>query len=364
MGKKAKSSRKGKKAWRANISTEDIENFFEKSNKDALSGGSLTDVPSDSLFFVDKSRDLSVKRKIEKHRDKVLYSDSLLQRNPFVKTIPSSKQKKSNKKNKEIKPVKVAAQDREKDNAVSESGMADLWDDKGGNNVRIKKKPKPSVIPAVEVEPPGCSFNPSSESHQDSLARAVADEMQKVYRNELGPEPIPLTVPGEVINEEDMFFLEADTGSDEENPNEGVIEDGDMDTDNRALKAKRVTRVELNKRARRKEQLRAEAEAKKVEKLSSEIDSLPDIMKEIEKEDAEKQRRHLRRAVAKQDRLKSRPPRLGKHKFEPAPAQVLLSEEITGSLRKLKGCCTLARDRFKSLEKRGLIVPTKKSGRK
>ena len=40
----------------------------------------------------------------------------------------------------------------------------------------------------------------------------------------------------------------------------------------RALKAKRVTRVELNRRARRKEQLRAEAEAKKVEKLSSEID--------------------------------------------------------------------------------------------
>lgn len=55
MGKKAKSSRKGKKAWRANISTEDFEDFFEKSTKDALSGGSLADVPSDSLFFVDKS---------------------------------------------------------------------------------------------------------------------------------------------------------------------------------------------------------------------------------------------------------------------------------------------------------------------
>lgn len=73
----------------------------------------------------------------------------------------------------------------------------------------------------------------------------------------------------------------------------------------------------------------------------------------------------------------------------PAPHQVLLSEEITGSLRKLKvrnlvfeclvgrdysiciysslgnkqGCCTLARDRYKSLEKRGLVVPSKKSCR-
>ena len=39
--------------------------------------------------------------------------------------------------------------------------------------------------------------------------------------------------------------------------------------------------------------------------------------------------------------------------------QVLLTEEMTGSLRKLKACCTLARDRFKSLEKRGILVPSK-----
>lgn len=55
MGKKAKSSRKGKKAWRANISTEDIEDFLDNYTKDALSGGSLAQVPSDSLFYVDKS---------------------------------------------------------------------------------------------------------------------------------------------------------------------------------------------------------------------------------------------------------------------------------------------------------------------
>lgn len=58
---------------------------------------------------------------------------------------------------------------------------------------------------------------------QDSLARAVADEMQKVYRKELGPQPVPLTVPGEAIDEEDVstfhfihlqlihIFIEIDT---------------------------------------------------------------------------------------------------------------------------------------------------------
>ena len=42
---------------------------------------------------------------------------------------------------------------------------------------------------------------------QDVLAQAVAQEMQKVYRKELAPAPVPLTVPGEVISEEDVSKL-------------------------------------------------------------------------------------------------------------------------------------------------------------
>ncbi|KAL0387905.1 UNVERIFIED_CONTAM: Ribosome biogenesis protein NOP53 [Sesamum radiatum] len=329
MGKRAKSSRKGKKAWRANISTEDIEDYFEKSTKDALSGGSLADVPSDSLFFVDKSRDLSVKRKIERSREKVLRCDSLLQRNPFVKPIPSSiqKKKKFKKNGKAVHTAKdkddeLGCQGTLKEESAIDSGILDLWEETGEDNAKIKKKAKASIIPAVEVEHPGCSFNPHPESHQDALARAVADEMQKIYQHELGPEPIPLVVPGEVVDEEDKYFLEADGGSDEDVENENQTDNEDADAEKRPLKTKRITRVELNRRARRKEQLRAEAESKKVEELSKDID-----------------------------------------RFDPAPLQVLLSEEKTGSLRQLKGCCTLVKDRFKSLEKRGLVIPSKKSGR-
>ncbi|KAL2526722.1 Uncharacterized protein Adt_11776 [Abeliophyllum distichum] len=365
MGKKAKTSRKGKKAWRANISTEDIEKYFENSTKDALSGGSLSNAPSESLFYVDKSRDLSVKRKIEKSREKVLRCDSLLQRNPFVQPVPSSIQKKKKAK-KNIKAAQTTNDkndDDQKDEGVPCSSTVDLWDSKGEGAVKNTKKLKPSVIPAVEVEPPGCSFNPAHESHQDALALAVADEMQKIYRDELGPEPVPLTVPGEVIDEEEKYFLEAD-GEDEDDQNENLIDNGDADLEKRPHKTKLVTRVEMNRRIRRKEQLRAEAKTKKVEELSKEIDSLPDILQEIAKDEEEKHKRHLRRIVAKEERLKACPPRLGKHKFVPAPLQVLLSEEKTGSLRQLKGCCTLVKDRFKSLEKRGLVVPSKKSSGK
>ncbi|KAM0066564.1 putative 14-3-3 protein [Helianthus debilis subsp. tardiflorus] len=42
------------------------------------------------------------------------------------------------------------------------------------------------------------------ERKLDSLAQAVADEMQKVYMKELRPTPVPLTVEGGVIDEEDV----------------------------------------------------------------------------------------------------------------------------------------------------------------
>ncbi|XP_021295537.1 uncharacterized protein At2g40430 [Herrania umbratica] len=365
MGKKAKTSRKGKKAWRVNISTEDIDDYFEKSTKDALSGGSLTSAPTESLFFIDKSKDLSVKRKIEKKRERVLRVDSVLQKNPFVQAVPSSKQKDSKKKKKEaLKAKDVVLQDVTRDNSAPDSSMVPIWGNEGQHSGKVRQVSKHSIIPAVEVEPPGCSYNPSFESHQDSLAEAVAEEMQKAYKIELGPQPVPLTVVGEVIDEDDKYFIEADDGTDEEMNEENLSENKDPATEKRPSKTKRVTRVELNKRARRKVLLRKEAEAKKAEEFSKDIDSLPDILQEIAKEDEEKQKKQLRKVIAKQERLKACPPRLGKYKFQSAPSQVLLSEELTGSLRKLKGCSTLARDRFKSLEKRGLIPPSAKSGRK
>lgn len=353
MGKVARGSRKGKKAWRANIKTDDIDEFFEKATKDAHSGASsaITSLPSESLFFVDKSTDIPVKRKIEKHRLKVLYHESLLQGNPFVQPVPSSILKKCKKK-KVMKTVKAIGNDSKTQDSASQ---LDLWKSKGDENAKTKKTPTPSLIPAVEVEPPGCSFNPPFEAHQDSLAEAVADEMQKIYQGELGPLPVPRIITGETITEEDQYFLDADDG------NESNAEDEDNANDEliplRKSKTKRVTRVMFNRRARRKKQLKAEEVAKKRVDLANQIDCLSNIIKEIEKEDEEKDSRHRRRVIAKCDSLKVRPPRLGKNKFQPAPKQVLLSEEISGSIRKLKGCCTLARDRYKSLEKRGILPP-------
>ncbi|CAN6358510.1 unnamed protein product [Urochloa humidicola] len=377
MGKASKGSRKGKKAWRANISTDDIDEFFEKQTRDAHAGAAaIPSLPSDSLFYVDKpaastsaasasdtTKDIPAKRKIEKKREKVLYHESLLKRNPFVQPIPSSVVSKKDKKAKKKELQETQGEKNVPMEDDSAEKILDIWAGNSNGGTKAKKRSTASVIPAVEVEAPGCSFNPPFEAHQDALAQAVADERHKILMKELGPAPVPLIVPGEAIPEEDKFFLDADDGDEDV-----ADDDGDHDADTlvgqRKNKTKRVTRVEMNRRARRKERLRAEAEAKKMESVSKEIDSLPNIIDEIAKEGEEKEKRRIRRTVVKEERLKSGPPRLGRHKFEPAPVQVLLTEEISGSLRKLKGCCNLARDRYKSIEKRGLLAPNKRMSKR
>jgi nucleolar protein 53 len=368
-----KTSRKGKKAWRSNISTADVDNFFVQADKDARSGGPLTDVSSDYLFFLDKSKDYSIKRKIEKHRSKVLRYESILQNNPFTNPIPTSKKKKHPSKTKPPPTKTSSLKPAQSDQKVTDA-LFDIWDDKGNSNGKVEEgqekkhlkwKPKKSVIPAVEVELPGCSFNPPFEAHQDALAVAVADEMQKIYKKELEPLPVPSRVPADAVavDEEDMCFLDVDDGMDENLD----ANDDECDVSNlgqRPLKIRKLTRSELNRKARRKEQLKIEEEKRMREKFKKDVECLPDMIKDIEKEEEERERKRLRRAVAKQERLAKGPPRLGRSKFQPEPLQVLLSEEITGSIRKLKGCCTLAKDRFKSLQKRGYFAPRQHSRRK
>lgn len=53
---RSKQSRKGKKEWRRNISTAEHDAFLDKHGRDERSGGPLHNIPSESIFFVDKSK--------------------------------------------------------------------------------------------------------------------------------------------------------------------------------------------------------------------------------------------------------------------------------------------------------------------
>lgn len=240
----------------------------------------------------------------------------------------------------------------------------DIWglEDKNSNpcndndqGVQPKKVRNSEPVAAiVEVDAPGCSYNPRFEDHQEAIGLAVADEMRKVYQKELEPPPIPRTVIGNAIDEEDVYFL--DVGDDVDGADLGGTSEGDCGPV-RHLKVKKLSRADKNRKRRRKEILKLEDESSKRKKIQTDVTRIDEIIRDIEDEEQEKQREWTRRTISKQEKRALGPPRLGKYKFEPEPIQVLLSEDVTGSLRKLKGCYTLVRERYKSLQRHGLIEP-------
>lgn len=364
MGKKSKSktSRKGKREWRKNISTEDVDAFVEQTALVERSGGALEEVPSEELFFVDTSKDIKVARKVDKHRAKVLHADSILESNSLIPVLKEPGHTNKKRKDRDhakpmakatVKPpeVKVAPQ---KENGLS---ILDPWS--GGDDVgrKARKVQKETVsAPPVEVDMPGCSYNPSFVDHQEALGVAVADEMKKVILKELEPAPVPKHVPDHGLTEEDMFFLDVAKEDDDEEE-DARSDDGAVVTQPKGKKFKKLTRADINRKARRKEVLKADAERIRIQKLKRDIQKLPEITESIKEEDQEQESRRIRRKVSREEKRALGPARLGRHKFKPEPKQVLLSSEVSGSLRKLKAYPVLIRDRFKSLQRRGVLEP-------
>lgn len=368
MGKKSKSktSRKGKKEWRKNIGTKEVDEYVEKTALADRSGGALEDVPSEALFFVDTTKDTSAVRKVEKHRSKVLHADSILERNSLIPVLKEPGH--SNKKRKDRDHAKPLAKPKAavdvvgsagKKQRAKSAGFYDVWDaedgQEGGKPVKSGGLKRDTILAsAVEVDMPGCSYNPSFEDHQEALGLAVADEMQKVIDRELKPKSVPIHVDGRALTEEDMFFLDADRDDgEEEDENEEKAGDSML----KSAKYKKLTRADLNRKARRKAVLRVEAAKMKKTKLQKDLQKLPLIVEGIKEEDNEKEIRRIRRTVSREEKRAQGPPRLGRHKFRPEPKQVLLSSEVTGSLRKLKAYPMLMRDRYRSLQRRGIVEP-------
>lgn len=384
MGKKSKSktSRKGKREWRKNIGTAEVDAFVEQEALVERTGGALDQLPSEALFFVDTSKDTQTARKVDKHRGKVLHADSILERNSLIPVLKEPGHSTKKRKDRDhamplgakakLKPTTTTEVAEPKPVSKGKDlglGFFDAWgnvSDEAGKGKKKAAKRETISAPAVEVDMPGCSYNPSFDDHQEALGAAVADEMKKVINKELQPKPVQIHVPGDALTEEDMFFLDVDKEEDEAEE-EDDAEAGAGDTQSKGKKFKKLTRADINRKARRKAVMKAESERIKKQKLKVDLQKLPEIQDGIKEEDGEKEKRRIRRVVSREEKRALGPPRLGRHKFKPEPKQVLLSSEITGSLRKLKAYPVLIRDRFRSLQRRGILetrVPVKRKEKK
>lgn len=254
---------------------------------------------------------------------------------------------------------------------------------------RRRRPPRVAPIPAVEVDAAGCSYNPDAEQHQDAVGAAVAAELAK----EAARRALKLAAPPRLVDAPDdglggrdeLSRLLADTaeafssssddddGDEGEGEGEGESSDDDGDGDetsssddnddgegkrsrnNDKKQPRRKTTAERNRAARHRARELELAQRKASKSLASEIASLPKLKRQLAAAEEARAASLARRAADREERAKERPPHLGRKKWTQPDIQVLPTDELKGSLLRLRPCAAVARDRFSSLQKRGVI---------
>lgn len=357
-------------------------------------------IPDADLFFVDTAPveaaakpDAQPLSKKLRNRTKLLRSQVILQSTQAVKPVvqrPPIKRKKTTTETNNNKATQQQIKpSRRTERETTQTGEpVGIWQDynedklskrqrqsitsQSNNNTAITTTTRAATITtrravrptirAVEIDHPGCSYNPDPELHQEAIAVAVAAEMKKLYDRELAPTAPPLTVfnTGHVDDHDEMALLQTLEEEEEEEEMEGSGNDSD-EVMVKKIGTERKTLKERNKEKRKRQAVAEEARKAEEKRKRREMANFKQLKSQVEVEIIDKQAKTLRRQLDRAERAASQPAKLGKHKFEPMSLQVLTTDEVQGgSLLKLKPTAVIIKERYKSLQRRGMIEPRKK----
>lgn len=281
----------------------------------------------------------------------------------------------------EARKVKAKNQEANNDPKLRFVNNYDLWDEvekdeSEGNDYVPKKREikvpehlrqKPSLLPAVEAPLPGQSYNPDEEEHRKLIMKAVSVEVEKLNKDiKLTNSREKYFVPKEQANNEQAWIEEMSQGlglsPEEEQEDEEEIEDV-LQFTKQVSREKKKTKSQRRREAREKaEKIEKETE-KKLKMKENQIFKIKSIKKEL----GEREKRLAERAKRRDEKYVQslyQPKRLSRFRFEEAPIEVNLTNEISGNLRSTKVEGNLLLDRFKSFQKRNLIEPRVRQLRK
>uniref|UniRef100_A0A8C5QC08 Ribosome biogenesis protein NOP53 n=1 Tax=Leptobrachium leishanense TaxID=445787 RepID=A0A8C5QC08_9ANUR len=404
--KRKRINRNKKKSWGKHIDIRDVEEFLEDVRlQERTAGGLLAEQTDDSLFFVDtgsKKKVSRIQRKLRPLRiDLILQPDSKVAAPKDISShqVPNGRKLKR-KLEREMKleaggvlprPDRLLqAQLRNKrprrrpePNNNPSRGFYDLWDESVAVEPTLEgkeswylqqtqkgqvKRPsrlsvRPSQLPAVEVMNPGASYNPTFESHQALLLKAHEAEVKKVREEEKLQRQLNLPTAAEAATQESQFqeLCEGLVESDAEDDAAA----GDAAESSELGAATLARRERKTERQRKKEKeakmLKVKQEAERSLRLrGQELFQLRSIRADIAQQQVASERRKEQREENRKAAA-FKPKRLGRLKYQEGDVDVLLSDELPGTLRKLKPEGSIARDRFKSFQKRNLIEPRERA---
>lgn len=235
-----------------------------------------------------------------------------------------------------------------------------VWDDAAAAaalNRRAARSRGPrrvAPIPAVEVAHAGVAYNPDPEAHQEALAAAVATETAKQAAREAlmaSAPPRYVSAGRRAASELDMLLVDGAESSESEGEDAG---DGATPA---SRPSERKTTAARNRAARVRALDDTVAARRAAKRQAADIARVKAVGTSLDADAVASAARVARRAADAADRARRLPPKLGRGTFIEPPSAVLCTDEVPSSLRLLRPDAGLARDRFSSLQKRGLLEP-------
>ncbi|XP_034184759.1 ribosome biogenesis protein NOP53 [Osmia lignaria lignaria] len=408
--KKRKVSKKTKRSWRKHVDTKDVEKFLEDSRLEERLGGPFSTRQDSELFIVSTEPEVLPKRtrrEILKSKEPRCFNilkphtavqDPIRKRNR-VRTKEERKnailvEKEAFREAQGILKLKdkIRLQNRmlamkERSNKPKRGEFnADVWEGKfeeqlgidtewmspdtvrhtlthfGAKKRRIpiSVRKKPSALPAIEAPHPGTSYNPSFEDHQTLLHQIAKKEMELIKEEQhLKRVTTDMFKKVSVEEKENNLLKEMLEGlkSEEKNdPDEDL--DPTVTSVNRPVRNEKKTRVQRRKQKEEKELARKKQQKKLEKKKVSDIYKLRLLNKQLASK--ERKEKILREERLKKKALKAVGPKtLSKVKFEPLEADFKLANELSGNLRNAEPTTNLLKDRFKSLQQRNIVAPSR-----
>ena len=374
--KQKRLSRKKKKHWRKNIDLTDVEEALEDQRLELRTGGIISKRKNEELFILGLSDDFSVKKNV----DNRLSVDKVIVPNPNAVKPPKPQSKidanfQKLKRKRQLKRL----QDKLNINKPIKNKLKaeyDIWKKTADDlkqqvfhksNVKcfteITMKSVSKKVPdgigksdfnkfAVEVAHPGASYNPAFNDHQELLCREDKKEIDrqddfKKIQQKLVVDPKDIVTAEIAFSElqEGLFDHDSlkETGNDDDN--------NTSDNDNfENLKPFKLKSKRQNQHERQLERQRQKKAFRK--KRNIELNSLKELVSKIEQNKAKRQNKKRMNSTAS-----SKQPRISAAKYAESDHVIKLSNEIEGSLRKLRPEGSVMMDRFKSFQKRCFIEP-------
>lgn len=243
----------------------------------------------------------------------------------------------------------------------------DIWSDAAPSqparrSSRQARGPEPSThSAAVPLPAEGASWNPTEEAHYELLSAAVGHEVERLRREKAHDRFVLMEHSDEEDDDQLMQRrqrLTAAGATDDSTAADAAMEQDDGSDADQAgdpsmwhVDREKLTRVQLNKRARQREREKAAAEAKAQRVKEKQLGRVGQLMHEIKKADVELQQRQEEEAALEA----ARPKKLAGKRHKPKRPDVLLTDEQPTALRQLATEGSLLADRFDSLQARHML---------